>query len=76
MAEGSVPYSQHLQVVTDRDRLERTVKSMRETSHESDLLMKDLDTQVENLLNERTRLQTTIKSLEAEISRLEHLTYG
>jgi peptidoglycan hydrolase CwlO-like protein len=76
MAEGSVPYSQHLQIATDRDRLERTVKSMRDTSHEKDLLVKDLDTQVENLLNERTRLQATIKSLEAEITRLEHLTYG
>jgi hypothetical protein len=76
MAEGAVPYSQHLQVATDRDRLARIVKSMRETSHERDRLIEDLDTQVEDLLNERTRLQTTIKSLESEITRLEHLTYG
>lgn len=76
MAEGSVPHSQHLQIVTDRDRLERLVKSMKETSQERDLLIEDLDNQVEDLVNERTRLQATVKSLEAEITRLEHLTYG
>ena len=76
MAEGSVPHSQHLQIVTDRDRLERLVKSMKETSQERDLLIEDLDNQVEDLVNELTRLQATVKSLEAEITRLEHLTYG
>lgn len=76
MAEGAVPYSQHLQVVTDRDRLARIVKSMKETSQERDLLIEDLDKQVEQLLNERTRLQATVKSIEAEITRLENLTYG
>jgi len=76
MAEGSVPHSQHLQIVADRDRLERLVKSMKETSQERDLLIEDLDNQVEDLVNERTRLQATVKSLEAEITRLEHLTYG